>query len=624
MAMDKSALLARLTSLTADLQVSPLTSLEDLEQAHAAVAQALAAGQRESPVPAPRAPAVTTPRPSTATQQKLEAAADSALRQTPQLQFLVARREVPLAATGLPNLTPDWAGGRKIDSTLGPFHNALGRPVWIDIFRIVRQVRLVRSPGAAPFATVTLRGILINGSRFTLSAGSVWIASQQLAAGAPAGGYTGLLTSGGTLKFSHSLTVSGNEIVVPPSVTCTLALKLNPGAAAPGTGPGGDARLASAGVPKTAIIVFTSVGAQIQSAGAARLEAYGSSANLQPSSSPPTYIAALGRIFVPATTDATSFAITNVRSDLFVPAGTAAVESAAWTLPVAVTSPNSLGNAAGAGGLALVLKDGLTAKWKGAGSVGGGPVILIVDTGLLTFAAFAALGLGVRQVIPLWSKQPGGPPSSQLEIDVPAQFPLTFYSSSAGVEMVALLGSIDASFDRPVTVAGNRVFIVSKLALILFVESSVFTGVLVEAALDPPPTPVQDLAFAIANAVFRTTPANALLLVAAFEGTASPSGGVAIGFGLQYLLPILPDPYAANVDVPYQRLRDTGVIGPMSAIVLWTAANPPLLTYTLPAGAISSTVPLPAGAPAGNLASENLSSNLPATGASAAPASSRK
>ena len=54
-----------------------------------------------------------------------------------------------------------------------------------------------------------------------------------------------------------------NEIVVPPSVTCTLALKLNPGAAAPGTGPGGDARLASAGVPKTAIIVFTSVGAQI-------------------------------------------------------------------------------------------------------------------------------------------------------------------------------------------------------------------------------------------------------------------------------------------------------------------------------------------------------------------------
>ena len=258
-----------------------------------------------------------------------------------------------------------------------------------------------------------------------------------------------------------------------------------------------------------------------------------------------------------------------------MPAGTAAVELAAWTLPVAVTSPDSSGNAAGAGGLALVLKDGLTAKWKGAGSVGGGPVILIVDTGLLTFAAFAALGLGVRQVIPLWSKQPGGPPSSRLEIDVPAQFPLTFYSSSAGVEMVALLGSIDASFDRPVTVAGNRVFIVSKLALILFVELSVFTGVLVEAALDPPPTPVQDLAFAIANAVFRTTPANALLLVAAFEGTASPSGGVAIGFGLQYLLPILPDPYAANVDVPYQRLRDTGVIGPMSAIVLWTAANPP-------------------------------------------------
>src|SRR5205823_3961329 len=120
--------------------------------------------------------------------------------------------------------------------------------VWIDLFQIVTQTRLVRSHGAAPFLTVPLHGLAISGDHSTLPAGSVWIASQQIAAGAPAGSYTGLRIKGGTLTFSHSLHVVDGEIVVPAAVSCTLELKLDPGTAPSGTGAGEDARQASAEV----------------------------------------------------------------------------------------------------------------------------------------------------------------------------------------------------------------------------------------------------------------------------------------------------------------------------------------------------------------------------------------
>src|SRR5207249_3079694 len=82
------------------------------------------------------------------------------------------------------------------------------------------------------------------------------------------------------------------------------------------------------------------------------------------------------------------------------------------------------------------------------------------------------------------------------------------------------------------------------------------------------------------------------LLVAQWDGVTSKAGGVAFGFGLQFLLPTLPDPYAGNINL--ELLRDVGTSGALNALVLWSPANPPLLTYTFPRNALT---------PAGNAAS---------------------
>ena len=110
--------------------------------------------------------------------------------------------------------------------------------------------------------------------------------------------------------------------------------------------------------------------------------------------------------------DAPSFKIDDVRSEAFIPAGKPGIASAAWTLPVAVASATTLGNAVGAGGLALVLTESSrTLSWKGQPSALPSGPLTHVDPGMITVLALEVRGLGAKENIPLWESQPGSPPS---------------------------------------------------------------------------------------------------------------------------------------------------------------------------------------------------------------------
>jgi len=590
MAQDTSDIAKDLWSITADLRPITAASADALHQARIVLASALAAGET-SVVARAASPTTQTPAELTPGHPLLQSAIQESSHSSPDdSAFVIARREVPLAITGLSETGPGAVAGQAIDRTLGPFLDPLGRPVWIDLFRIVREVRLVRVAGGTPFLTLPIRGFLGSGNSYELGPGSVWISSQQLAGAAPASSYTGLLIRGGSVKFGSSLPHSGSEIVVPPTVSCTLELELNPGTAPTGSGAGQDARLSEAKLPEKATFLFAHGGAGVEFVSRGSLRIYGSAVEAEVVTGVATYDGSLQQILYRAKTDATSFAIKDVRSDQFVPAGEAKIREVAWALPVAVTSAASLGSAAGAGSFAVFLEAGLSAAWKGqANPIPAGPVVVLVAPGFVTVVALQALGLGTKESVPLWSAHPGDAPSAQLTLGWKSAFALRFFSSSSGSEILAMLGALDGNFDRPLTVNSRRVYVHSDLALILFVENATFTGLIVEAALQPPPvSPNAPLAFSIANAVFRTTQATSLILVAAFDGVQAKSGGLALGFGLQYLLPILPDPYAANFDLPARRLNDLTTVGAFSAIVLWTPTASPVLNYTLPANATTA------------------------------------
>jgi hypothetical protein len=591
MAISRPTLLSHLGHLAGDLVPTGSTTAQDLETARLAMAQALAHAQA-GPLARPELmarlkAAAPAPLPPGATAADLSSALDLALAETSPAQFLVFRRELPVATGLQPVSLPTWASGRAVDRTLGPFLDSLNRPVWIDLFRVEHQVSLVRSHGAAPFLSLPVLGGGLQGVRLSLGPGSLWFASQLLSIHAPASGYTGLLIKGGTLEFSQPVAITPTEIIVPPGVTCALRVTLAPPAPPTGispTQPGGDARDALVGYPDEVSLTVHSTNATLLPQGNASLQVYGTTLPMQPAAGAVTYSLQLAALLVPFSTPVGQFSVRSVRSTLLMPAGSAAVSQVAWALPVTLADPASLGPAAGVGALAVLLADGLTASWEGqAKALNLGTCWVAADPLQAALLAAGAKGFGTKEVIPLWSSDGSAPPASQLTITYPAPFPLSFFTQAASSEALLVVAPLAANLDRPLTLEGRRVPLTAAAALIAVYQLGTATYLVVWARLDQPADPRAALAFAAANAVMKTSPAMALLLAGQWTGRSVTSGAAVIEFGLQFLLPTLPDPYAASyAPVGYDQRRAT-LVGLMLAWIDWTAQpKPPRLRFFLP------------------------------------------
>lgn len=100
------------------------------------------------------------------------------------------------------------------------------------------------------------------------------------------------------------------------AVECRLELDLVAETEPSGSGDGGDARAAQAETPRRATIIITAAGATIPTAEPARVQAYGTVANLKHKPGPPEYLPELNRIAVPFVSDTTTFAVKAVESRL--------------------------------------------------------------------------------------------------------------------------------------------------------------------------------------------------------------------------------------------------------------------------------------------------------------------
>lgn len=425
---NKTEFIERLASLVGDLEVGPDVSSNDLVAVRRLAAQALLGGQSEMPE-------LGLPDPSVDLTSLLPLLEEPALEPDPG-GVLVSRRMLPIFSTQMADSLPLWAAGRAIERTFGPFRDRLGRDVWIDLFRVVRQVRLVRGSGGEPLVMLplSLSFVFRPGPvpvRYNLPAGSVWILSRLLAPAAPASSFTGLRISGGHLHFSQPIGITGDEAVVPAAVECRLELDLIAETAPVGSGDGGDARAAQAETPRRVTIIITAAGATISTAESARVQIYGTAANLDHRPGPSEYLPELNRIAVPFVSDIATFEVKAVESRLFQPKGRVGIQRSAWGLPVAVANPSTLGEAGGSGNLIFWLEKGLRATWLGQPKpVALGSTILMADAARLAVIALSAGAQGVQQRFDLWE---GSAPNTAL-LRWGQTFPLRFFSQAAGSE----------------------------------------------------------------------------------------------------------------------------------------------------------------------------------------------
>jgi hypothetical protein len=482
------------------------------------------------------------------------------------------RRAVPVTTSLIPG-APPWASGLQSSGSLGPFKDLANRDVFIDLFPIVEQVSLVRVAGGVPFMKlpieifIHLPGPPSPTVTYDVPAGSVWFASQLLDVTAPAGSWTGISVSSGTVTFSGAVTGTGNEIVVPSGVTVDLNVNTAPQSPGTGTGPGQDSRDAIVEVPATLGLSVTGAIAQLSldPGDTARLSAFGFGTNLTPAVGPVTYNPVLNVLAVPLTAQTSPFTAGSVKATAFSLAGAGPITAAAWALPVAVIDPADLGAASGAGSLMLDLGPGLTSTWLGqATAVPLQQALLVADPASLAVLTADAQADLILQQPALPGTEPG-----RLDLRWTTTFPIAFVSEAAGVEGVATQANLSAAFDRPVDLRGERLSLQAQAIPVLFAATAQGTSLLIDGQLQP--LSQSPIAFALVNAVLRATPPASIVLYGGYDGITLDPAAVLLGYQLLALVPTLPDPYAASYGSILTALDQSD--GELVSILGWQATT---------------------------------------------------
>ena len=590
--MNQPDLLASLLVATGDLQPTAGTTVAELNDLRRAFLESL-----------------SQPAAGDHAESAAEASADDSL--IAELQYLIAqhlsgppagspvrlvRRESPLRLAIDPAL-PEWSTALAPARSFGPFADSVGRLIWHDLFAAAKQLHVRRSATGEdflllPFGTSRHLPRSAPQANIPIPAGSIWIAARLFSGSAPTGAYAGVRIKGGTLIIGSDDQLTNDVLVVPPAETITLNVTLDHGAAVagPASGPGAEATNTVVALPDIVTFVFAPARLAAVEPGPALLSAYGSSFVLTRDQAETTYDAALRQVLVPLAPSSHDLQVDDARSTLFIPSGTAKVQRAAWSLPVSVSPPTSLGEAAGAGYLLISVGAGLQARWH---TLDGPPVpqtrVDILATGPTLLFLGEASGSSARQTFDLW--QETETVRSSLDIAFRRRFNLWFVSDKTGFDSIQATGTAFPHFDRPLAVSGRRIdnSIDVTYALIQRPERlDLFLG-----TPQPQVDAREPIALALTNALLTITPIRQLSLSGPVSGSHGIDQGILnLYFGLYQLVPTLPDPYAANFEPILNRDAPDGIVA-AHAQVAWndTAAPKLAIELTSTTGRFESVLP---------------------------------
>jgi hypothetical protein len=568
-----------LQALTAGWQAAANVPAADLETARTALAGSIALGKSAvhlDPTIAQR-PAATATVTVTSGASPTLAFAQSGLGVTVQN---------PLA-------TPAWANGMQQSKVLGPFIDPVGIGHIIPIIPITTSRTFSYAGAASGFGVFPVTGDPASATTLTLGAGSVWFAATLLASAAPAGSFTGFRISGGTLTASAALTLQNGAYAVPVGATLTLTATLAPPAAGSGT-PGADLSSATIALPPTVTISFTHTAATVTALGNASVTVYGTTVNI----TWPTHLVSVapggGTLIVAGQPNAAIFAFKTVKSTLFVPGGTAKTSGAGWTLPIATATIATLGEAAGAGSLLLELADGAHATASPTGTMTVGGWAISIDPGQL-FVLIGAVATAVKTTYKLWPATPPATLASAVAFTSLAGVIASFLATP-GREVLSVGGSATAFLDRPLAADGGRLPIGGNAVLTQTVTASATSLSILGTAANAQALP--SFSIALENALIGVQAPGLFLIGGALSGTTLTNAHAYLYMTSRWLLPTLPDPYAANV-TPTELLRtdEAAAAGVFAVAVAWNGHASPTMAFEIGSSAASAILAPPVTPP---------------------------
>jgi hypothetical protein len=601
--MDPKAIADSLTQLTGGWDPGPGVSAEALTAARVALASSLAAGRTLAEIHA--AQSLVSGRPPIDLKLSaalFEIATSAAAKTSPTIAII---RSAYAATLSNPSGVPEWARRARIVQSLGPFLDSSGVAHWVDLTLFTVSTQFAFGTASTPFAVFPIVHLLFppaTATHFNLGAESVWFLANWLNSGLPAGNFTGFSIAGGSLDSSEPMTLQSGVYVVPATATLTVTATLAAASSPINTGdPGADAAGAVFTPPSSVTITFTPSNAVFQSIGDAAVEAYGAAVTLHWNKGEVVAVAALPEIMVPCTASPSQFAFASSTSEIFAPSGSASIATAGWALPLVATSVTALPAAAGPGAALFTLGGGgalrnavqtvsAMSAWL-AEIATGGLYILAEGVAVATDTTYA-----------LWPQ--AAPSKLNATVDFltnPAA--LYAYLSSSMEEILFTVGKVEAHLDRPVSATGARFPYMSDAALRID-QAQTSTLLTIIGARHDNRSVITPLV--LENSVLGVDAPEAFILTGTLQDGTSPDTQVlrcvaAFYLDLRWLLPTLPDPYAANFDLSLVRAEtDSPSAGTILAAITWHggSANPRLDFILLPPAAApggSGVTPFPAG-----------------------------
>ncbi|MFK8906727.1 hypothetical protein [Streptomyces sp. YS-3] len=554
--MRRSDLLTLLITHTGDLRPgdgSTHAELTDLRRAVLTAApNAVPDGHRSSDS-VPDGHRSSQPAPDEALRQELEYLVESHIAGNTAAQpgLRLWRRGTP----GDGGTPPDWAVAMRPERTFGPFLDSEGRRVWYDLFHAAERWFTVRFGSGGP-VLLALPWEPRPDERDPLTAdipaGTVWISAGRLDPAAPADAWAGLRITSGTFAVRGPAHYEPGELVLDRGSRIGLGLEPDPTTVpGPEAGPGAEAARCVFEPPATAGFVLDPEGAATVGELTASLTVYGTRVVLRRPSTAiarPKYSAEGQCVLVPLMAAPAHFPVTDTRAELFTPSGAADIRRADWRLPVTTVPGSELGEAKGAGALHLGLGEGLSAVWRGleGGPARLGAVDVLLDGGSLKFTASGVDARRCHQTCRLWQDSQGR--DAVVDVSFAASDELSYGSYFAGADTFQTAVTARTHLDRPRPAAGKPLDSTWKGLYATLHDGDGVALTLVAGAEDAHPDGgLQPMALALRNALLTVRPPEQLLLGGRFTVPGRlGAGALQLRFGLLQLVPMLPDPYAAN------------------------------------------------------------------------------
>lgn len=422
-----------------------------------------------------------------------------------------------------------------------------------------RRRRNRRRPGGPSGRHDALSG----GRIWTLPQGSIWIRTDLAAAGAPPGSYFGITIASGTLTLDAPSVVIDNTLIALGNFTLEIAPE-NRVAAGPPDGPGADVRGSSFVPPASSTWRFVNGRVAEVEAGDLQVEVFGGAFSLMRTAAAPVWDPLFARVSLPFEGNPADFTPVS-QSMVFSLTGAAASQRAgAWMLTARTADPGALGEAPGPGSAHLVFESGLEAAWTGLrnGTLALPETHVLAGGGELYLAALQVRPGRARHWMRLWYEEEKAPEDgAALEARFDRASRFLFASMRSGTEAFSASASIVTHTERFRTADGNAFGFEGPGEFSITADAA---GL--HSNVDAVLRENRGASFAVSNALLATNGPQSVSLDAILDAAGdSLSGRLRFGFSLTRVVPMLPDPYAANFDIG----RPQGPAKQLTAAAAW-------------------------------------------------------